>query len=118
MMAALIHVHVYIINMETLCQLSMAALTPNTYTRGCCSCIHVTNYTTIPQTRPQMCHFHHYNIIAIASTCNCSPGYDPTLALGIGSMVQVSDPPRFGVIQWIGKLQDMTGTCAGIEMVS
>ena len=39
-------------------------------------------------------------------------------SLLIGSMVQVSDPPRYGVLQWIGELPDMKGVIAGVEMVS
>ena len=44
--------------------------------------------------------------------------HDPTQILGIGSMVQVSDPPRYGVLRWIGELPDVKGAIAGVEMVS
>ena len=39
-------------------------------------------------------------------------------SLLIGSMVQVSDPPQYGVLRWIGELPDMKGVIAGVEMVS
>ena len=38
--------------------------------------------------------------------------------LGVGSTVQVSDPPRYGVIRWIGPIQGISGSFAGIELVS
>ena len=44
--------------------------------------------------------------------------HDPTRILGIGSIVQVSDPPRYGVLRWIGELPDVNGATAGVEMVS
>ena len=44
--------------------------------------------------------------------------HDPTRILGIGSMVQVSDPPRYGVLRWIGELPDVKGAIGGVEMVS
>ena len=44
--------------------------------------------------------------------------HDPTRILGIGSMVQVSDPPRYGVLRWIGELPDVKGAIAGVQMVS
>ncbi len=33
-------------------------------------------------------------------------------------MVQVSDPPRYGVIRWIGELPAVQGPIAGVELVS
>ena len=42
----------------------------------------------------------------------------PFPSLGTGSTVQVSDPPRYGVIRWIGMLQSFQGAIAGIELVS
>ena len=39
------------------------------------------------------------------------------LAFEIGSLVQVIDPPLYGVIQMIGKLPRMQETAAGIELV-
>ena len=45
-----------------------------------------------------------------------SPQPFPTL--DIGSTIQVSDPPRYGVIRWIGTLQSVQGLFAGIELVS
>ena len=44
--------------------------------------------------------------------------YNPVLVPGIGSMVQVSDPPLYGVLRWIGELPDVKGAIAGVEMVS
>ena len=38
--------------------------------------------------------------------------------LGVGSAVQVSDPPRYGVIRWIGELPNIMGIMAGVELVS
>ena len=52
-----------------------------------------------------------YQIRAIAPIPH---DYDPT----ISSMVQVSDPPRYGVLRWIGELPDVGGAVAGVEMVS
>ena len=41
--------------------------------------------------------------------------HNPAPMLGVGSMVQVSDPPLYGMLQWIGELK---GAIAGVEMVS
>ena len=38
--------------------------------------------------------------------------------LDVGSAVQVSDPPRYGVIRWTGELPGILGTVAGVELVS
>ena len=38
--------------------------------------------------------------------------------LGVGSAVQISDPPRYGVIRWIGELPIIQGIVAGVELVS
>ena len=38
--------------------------------------------------------------------------------LGIGSCVQISDPPRYGVIRWIGELPPIQGYVAGLELVN
>ena len=38
--------------------------------------------------------------------------------LGVGSAVQVSDPPRYGVVRWIGELPNIQGIMAGVELVS
>ena len=46
---------------------------------------------------------------------------DPSLSggLGVGSPVQlVGDPSRTGVIRWTGKLLEVTGYIAGVELVS
>jgi len=37
--------------------------------------------------------------------------------LGVGSTVQISDPPRYGVIRWIGELPNFQGYVAGVELV-
>ena len=42
----------------------------------------------------------------------------PSLLIGIGSKVQVSDAPRYGVLRWIWELPDMKGAIAGVQMVS
>ena len=49
----------------------------------------------------------------------------PTLIVGqrhrqfdIGSVVQVSDRPIYGVIRWIGELPEVQGTIAGLKLVS
>ena len=38
--------------------------------------------------------------------------------LSIGSAVQISDPPRYGVIRWIGEIPNLRGLVAGVELVS
>ena len=38
--------------------------------------------------------------------------------LGVGSTVQISDPPRYGVIKWLGELPNIQGVVAGVELVS
>ena len=38
--------------------------------------------------------------------------------LDVGSAVQVSDPPRYGVIRWTGELPGIKGIIAGVELVS
>lgn len=38
--------------------------------------------------------------------------------LEVGSMVEVNDPPLFGVIRWIGHLGAVKELVAGIELVS
>lgn len=38
--------------------------------------------------------------------------------LEINSMVEVNDPPMYGVIRWIGELPDVDETIAGLELVS
>lgn len=37
--------------------------------------------------------------------------------LEVGSMVEVNDPPLFGVIRWIGRISGITEQVAGIELV-
>lgn len=37
--------------------------------------------------------------------------------LELNSMVEVNDPPIYGVIRWIGHTPDSPGTIAGLEMV-
>lgn len=37
---------------------------------------------------------------------------------GLGSTVQISDTPQYGVIRWIGKLPYVQGLIAGVELVS
>lgn len=38
--------------------------------------------------------------------------------LEVGSMVEVNDPPLFGVIRWIGRIGGILESVAGIELVS
>jgi len=38
--------------------------------------------------------------------------------LKVGSAIQQSDPPSYGVIKWIGELSGIDGIQAGVEMVS
>lgn len=38
--------------------------------------------------------------------------------LEVGSMVEVNDPPLFGVIRWIGRISGISEPVAGIELVS
>ncbi len=48
------------------------------------------------------------------------PGADvpvPHVHLTTGSMVQLSDPPWYGVIRWVGELPAVHGLVAGVEMV-
>lgn len=54
---------------------------------------------------------------AIALT-NRGHDHSHALKFGINSMVQVSDPPRFGVIRWIGEMPGIQVTIAGVELVS
>jgi len=37
--------------------------------------------------------------------------------LKVGSKIQYSDTPQYGVIKWIGQLRDEVGVYAGLEMV-
>ena len=37
--------------------------------------------------------------------------------LEVGSMVEVNDPPLFGVIRWIGRIGGVPELVAGIELV-
>ena len=37
--------------------------------------------------------------------------------LEVGSMVEVNDPPLFGVIRWIGRINGISAQVAGIELV-
>lgn len=56
-----------------------------------------------------------------------SPGYDVAARengevglegeLEVGSMVEVNDPPLFGVIRWIGRITGIFEPVAGIELV-
>ena len=44
----------------------------------------------------------------------------PTISysFSMGSTIQLhSDPPRYGVIQWIGNLPEIHGQIAGVELV-
>ena len=46
------------------------------------------------------------------------PDHPPLLhQFSIGSTVQLSDPPRYGVIRWIGELREIQGLVAGMELV-
>lgn len=38
--------------------------------------------------------------------------------LEVGSMVEVNDPPLFGVIRWIGRIAGIAEQVAGVELVS
>lgn len=38
--------------------------------------------------------------------------------LEVGSMVEVNDPPLFGVVRWIGSISGISEQVAGIELVS
>ena len=37
--------------------------------------------------------------------------------LEVGSVIQFGEPPRYGVIKWIGNLPDQAEVSAGLEMV-
>lgn len=37
--------------------------------------------------------------------------------LEVGSMVEVNDPPLFGVVRWIGRISGISEQVAGIELV-
>ena len=39
-------------------------------------------------------------------------------SLTMNSRVQLSDPPRYGVIRWMGDLPQVNGLIAGVELVS
>uniref|UniRef100_A0A673BSJ7 ubiquitinyl hydrolase 1 n=1 Tax=Sphaeramia orbicularis TaxID=375764 RepID=A0A673BSJ7_9TELE len=49
-----------------------------------------------------------------ASTENGEPELEGDLE--VGSMVEVNDPPLFGVIRWIGRINGITEPVAGIEL--
>lgn len=42
---------------------------------------------------------------------------EPSTWLEVGSMVEVNDPPLFGVIRWIGYISGISEPVAGIELV-
>lgn len=42
---------------------------------------------------------------------------EPDMWLEVGSMVEVNDPPLFGVIHWIGQISGVSEPVAGIELV-
>lgn len=42
---------------------------------------------------------------------------EPRSDLEVGSMVEVNDPPLYGVIRWIGRISGVPETVAGIELV-
>lgn len=44
-------------------------------------------------------------------------GAAPDGELEVGSMVEVNDPPLFGVIRWIGRIDGIPEQVAGIELV-
>lgn len=44
-------------------------------------------------------------------------GAAPDNELEVGSMVEVNDPPLFGVIRWIGRIGGISEQVAGIELV-
>lgn len=44
-------------------------------------------------------------------------GAAPEGELEVGSMVEVNDPPLFGVIRWIGRIGGVPEQVAGIELV-
>lgn len=44
-------------------------------------------------------------------------GAAPDSELEVGSMVEVNDPPLFGVIRWIGRIGGIPEQVAGIELV-
>ena len=46
------------------------------------------------------------------------PSAQPFPGLGVGSTVQVANPPHFGVIRWVGTLPGFQGLFAGVELVS
>lgn len=37
--------------------------------------------------------------------------------LEVGSMVEVNDPPLYGVIRWVGRISGISAQVAGIELV-
>ncbi|CAL8378559.1 unnamed protein product [Boreogadus saida] len=43
-------------------------------------------------------------------------GTDVAMELEVGSMVEVNDPPLFGVIRWIGRISGINQTVAGLEL--
>ncbi|KAL0970045.1 hypothetical protein UPYG_G00236410 [Umbra pygmaea] len=50
---------------------------------------------------------------------DCDDGLDgenPEMGLEVGSMVEVNDPPLFGVIHWIGQIGGIPELVAGIEL--
>ena len=74
-------------------------------------------YREWPSDQPDTPH-HHLTEAARNSTLS-STGSSSALHLAVGSRVQISTEPfRYGVIRWIGRIPPMQGLVAGIEMVS
>lgn len=79
-----------------------------------------------PQPNPQQSdppHFDHFSSgpQGTEGTVAYAPQCQQEVQLGeldIGSTVQISDPPQYGVIKWIGELPNIQGYVAGVELVS
>lgn len=52
-----------------------------------------------------------------SNTVGEDEGAAPDGELEVGSMVEVNDPPLFGVIRWIGRIGGIPEQVAGIELV-
>ena len=82
------------------------------------------SHSAPPQPNPDPLHPDHFSAdpvgaqVPVTYTPLPQQGKVQYAKLDVGSAVQISDPPRYGVIRWIGELPNIQGIVAGIELVS
>ena len=82
--------------------------------------------SALPQPNPQQLdppHFDHFSSGPQGTQGTVAYASPPQQGVQLGeldidSTVQISDPPRYGVIRWIGELPNYKGSVAGVELVS